>query len=68
MDDMKRSRRAYYECPALAEKPGILRQIIWSLEDHFPRMQILDGHSRVMPGSMPSCSWWVTMPAQKNSR
>lgn len=68
MDDMKRSRRAYYECPALAEKPGILRQIIWSLEDHFPRMQILDGHSRVMPGRMPSCSWWVTMPEQKNSR
>lgn len=68
MDDMKRSRRAYYECPALAEKPGILRQIIWTLEDHFPRRQVPVGHSRVMPGSMPSCSWWVTMPPQKNSR
>lgn len=68
MDDMKRSRRAYYWTPAAEERPGILRQIIWALEGLFPRRQVPVGHSRVMAGSVPSCSWWVQMPAQKNSR
>ena len=67
MDDMKRSRRAYYECPALEEKPGILRQIGWALEGLLPHRTEHIGRSRVMPYSMPSCSWWVQMPPQKTA-
>ncbi len=67
MDDMKRSRRAYYWTPVSEDKPSIWRQILWAIDGLIPRKPKLIGHSRVMPYSMPSCSWWVQMPPQKTA-
>lgn len=62
---MMANRRVYYWTPASEDKPSIWQQLLWVIEGLFPRRQILDGYSRVMPYSGVGCSWWVTLPPEQ---
>lgn len=64
-----KSRPAYFWTPAMEDKPGLFKRILWAMEGFLPRRHVEPmGYGRILPGCEASCSWWVTYPENKKGR
>lgn len=62
---MKR-RPAYLWNPAMEDKPGIIKQIMWFFEALLPHRRYEPiGYGLMMPDCYENCEWWITYPPAK---
>lgn len=65
---MVTNRTRYMWNPAMEDRPGLIRRILWAIDriiPHFRRDPM--GYGRIIPGYSINGRWWATYPEDKKS-